>query len=263
MMAGCTDEPLSKSRNTAAVFNSKGTDPRIYQTGADDPLYRSIGRISCASGDSNENISATAFLVRACYVVTNHHFWRECDSEKKSGVFFQYDLADGKFRGFSLAKIYRKGFDSKVKTKESINDPDWAIYKLSPCADTKIETVSVCADLETKTIATKKFALAGFSADKVDAEGISVDGSCSLYVDETGKFKNFGHDCAARSETSGAPIYYRDGKSRCLIGIHASCYTNSPDNLCEEGIVKQFEHQGTINLGIPSSRFTEVIRSLP
>ena len=258
----CTHSQKGEERNVAAVFNVNQNDPRTYKSGVDGQIYRSVGKVSCQDKTNSDRITATGSLISSCHLITNHHFWRECDKERKNIVSFEYDHNGSSFQKRTLISLSSKGTSREEKTKESMNDPDWAIYKMSSCAEKDLPKFDVCNELSKKELEEKKIELAGLSFDRVDDKGISVDSGCSVFVSDSGNFLNYGHDCASRSKTSGAPLYYLAGDRACLVGIHSSCHTNSSEDRCDTGIVSKFYDENTFNWAIPAKFFNSAIKAL-
>lgn len=238
-----TKDSVRELKNAADAINSYLTDGRTYRSGKDDPVLNSIGKIKC--GD----IAGTAFFLDACHIVTNHHFLRECRKEgKEKEIQFEYGHNGNSFQKkiSSLIPI-ASGNSSEVKTSASINDPDWVVFKPPQCEKDNFPTLSICPMLAEKN-EISQVKLAGLSTDRDDNQGLSVDENCKIYISE-GKFKNFGHDCAARSKTSGSPLFKKIGERYCVLAIHAGCYSDS--DKCETGITSKFYDDHTFNFAIP------------
>lgn len=259
----CLHKEPYEMRAVAAVFNENQKDPRTYKSGADGKFYRSIGKVSCHDDKDVDRLSVTGSLISSCYLITNHHFWRMCSKEGKNKISFKYDHDGRDFQKETTVSLEVKGYDREEKTKESFNDPDWAIYRLNACAEADIPNFSICDELSKSETENKKFTLAGLSFDRSDEKGLSVDQSCSVFVSDSGNFVNYGHSCAARSKTSGAPLFYITDSRACLIGIHSSCHTKSNEDKCESGIVSKFYEENTFNWAIPAKFFKSAIQLLP
>ena len=246
-----------RSKNSLSVLQELGDelkyqliDGRVYASGNDNSLFNSIGKIKC--GD----IAGTAFFLGPCAIVTNHHFLRECKKDgKENEMQFEY-----KHNGSSFQKkmmpltVAASGNSSEIKTKESINDPDWLVLKPPQCEDQTFPTLTLCpASGDKEEISGAQ--LVGLAYDRDDSKGLSLDRNCKIYLG-TGNFKNFGHDCSARAKTSGAPLFKRIGQKNCLLAIHAGCYSNGEK--CETGITKKFYEDTTFNFAIPA----ELLRSV-
>lgn len=250
----CPKLPTHSLFQLAAVFNSQPFDKRVYRTGTDDPIYRAVGKVICGK------VAGTGFLLGRCTVISNHHFWRECLKDKVSSqINFEYDHDGTGFSRKQKISFYKGGSSSGRANKKRFNDPDWAAFRLKHCEATSFPRFSICERQENgETISSLR--LAGLSWDRSDHRGISVDESCTAYVG-TGSFKNFGHDCASRGKSSGAPLFTVEGKKYCVRAIHAGCYSNATPNKCETGITSKFYDGSTFNFAIPIDRFeTELPR---
>lgn len=248
----CSKVPAESLFELAAVFNTQPFDKRVYKTGTDDPIYRAVGKVKCGE------IAGTGFLLGTCTVISNHHFWRECLKDKVSSqINFEYDHDGNGFSKKQKISFLNGGSSSGKANKERINHPDWAAFRLERCEEKSFPRFSICEDQKSgETIPNLR--LAGLSWDRQDQQGISVDESCTAYIG-TGEFKNFGHDCASRSKSSGAPLYTVDGKRYCVQAIHAGCYSNATPDKCETGITSKFYEDSTFNFAIPIERFKSAL----
>lgn len=235
----------------AAVFNQQPFDKRVFRSGKDELIYRAIGKVKCGE------IAATGSIINSCTVLTNYHFWKEC---MKDGVaenaYFEFDHDGTGFQKRQQITFQRGGNSSSQKTAESLNDEDWAVFALQPCDNKIVPSFKIC-DTEI-TNETAGVRLAGLAWDRPDAAGLSVDEHCTIYP-SSGRFKNFGHNCAARGKTSGAPIFVKQGADYCLLAIHAGCYSSSAEDKCEHGITSKFYDEQTFNFAIPIQRFKNQI----
>lgn len=243
VFCACSKDQVHELKATAEAIKNHLMDTRHYKSGKDESVLNSIGKIKC--GD----VAGTAFFLGPCAIITNHHFLRECEKDgKKNEIQFEY-AHDGKSfqKKLKSLALLASGNSSDVKTKESINDPDWVVFKPPSCEKENFPTLSLCPLVDEKK-EISQVSLAGLSSDRDDKQGISIDGNCKIYIG-SGNFKNYAHDCAARSKTSGAPLFKKIGDKNCVLAIHAGCYSNS--DKCENGITAKFYDDSTFNFAIP------------
>ncbi len=236
-------DPVRDLKVQADAIENHLLDGRIYRSGQDESVLNSIGKIKC--GD----VTGTAFFLGPCNIITNHHFLRECEKDgNQKEIQFEYGHNGKSFQSkVTPLSLLAAGNSSEVKTKESINDPDWAVFKPPQCEKDNFPTLSLCSPVDEKD-KISQVKLVGLSTDRDDNQGLSVDDNCNIYIG-SGSLKNFGHDCAARAKTSGAPLYKKIGDKYCVLAIHAGCYSNS--DKCENGITSKFYDDFTFNFAIP------------
>ena len=152
------------------------------------------------------------------------------------------------------------GNSSEIKTPDSINDLDWATFKIPKCEEQSFPSFSLCKIEQSQTNEIHGVRLAGLAWDRRDSSGLSVDESCTVYLN-SGTFKNFGHDCASRAKSSGSPLFKKIGEKNCLLAIHAGCYSNAVPDKCESGITSKFYEEQTFNFAIPIERFKSALKS--